>query len=64
MNLGNTANHEPGNCAAVRRKLGENPPGRYFHHMKEVTGTSQQGFTKGKFFLTNLIIPFKMLHGL
>lgn len=42
----------------------ENLPGSYFYHMKEVTGISQQGFTMGKFFLTNMIIPFKMLHGL
>lgn len=63
MNFGNIANHEPGNCTAVQESDGENPPGRYFHHMKEVTVTGQQGFTKGKFFLSNLIIPFKMLHG-
>lgn len=46
-----------------REGYGANPPGSYFHHMKEVTGNPRQGFTKVKFFLTNLIISYKMLNG-
>lgn len=47
-----------------QKSYGENLSGSYFYHMKEVTGINQQGFTKGNFFLTNLITPFKTLHGL
>lgn len=62
MNFGNTVNHEPGNCTAVPRKFQRDSSWKLLLPHERGDWHSQQGFTKSKFFLTNLIIPFKMLH--